>query len=78
MWGYVFLKERHMWYVFPSFCILSYIIYFDVLRKYFYLEANETMNNRRKNWEFILYASVFYIAMMGSPGAAIFVDIPRE
>lgn len=36
------------------------------------------MKNRRKIWESILYASVFYIAMMGSPGASILPDITGE
>ncbi|WP_255258841.1 hypothetical protein [Bacillus cereus] len=36
------------------------------------------MKNRRKIWESILYASVFYIEMIGSPGATIIADIPGE
>ncbi|AJI26093.1 putative membrane protein (plasmid) [Bacillus cereus E33L] len=36
------------------------------------------MKNRRTILESILYASVLYIALMGSPGATILADIPGE
>lgn len=36
------------------------------------------MKNRRKILESILYASVFYIAVMGSPGASLLFYISGE